>query len=441
MKKNISVNTNIAMNTTRRTFLKTTALLAGTTVFPAPALLHAQNGNQKLNVACIGVSGMGSYSVGNVKGENVVALCDVEKKNLDKVGEQFPNAQRFSDFRKMFDQLDGKLDAVTVATPDHIHAAASVAAMNRGIHCYTEKPLAHDVAEVRKMIEVSKSQKLQTQMGTQIHAQPNYRRVVELIQAGAVGTIKEIHVWVNTAWGNRPIPPGSFDIPETLDWDLWLGPAAFRPYNPCYVPGNWRSYWAFGNGTLGDMACHYMDLPFWALGLRHPVTIETFGPPVDPECCSLGLTVKYEYPKTPNHEALTLTWYDHDLRPTLLKEHGMPDWGAGVIFVGSEGLLLSNYTEHHLYPEEKFKDYKRPEQTIPPSPGHHTEWLNAIKNGGTTSCNFDYSGTLTEAVLLGAVSYRVGKKIAWNPVTFKTDIAEADTLLSVPRREGWDFNL
>jgi hypothetical protein len=188
------------------------------------------------------------------------------------------------------------------------------------------------------------------------------------------------------------------------------------------------------------MACHYMDLPFWALGLRHPTTIEASGPSVDSECCSIGLTVKYEFPKTEKHESLTLTWYDHHVRPTLLKENGMPEWGAGVIFVGSEGLLLANYTEHHLYPVEKFKDYKRPEQTIPPSPGHHAEWLNAIKNGGTTSCPFDYSGTLTETVLLGAVSYRIGKKISWDAVTLKTDNAEADLLLRVPRRQGWEFS-
>lgn len=425
-------------HSTRRHFLKSAALLTGTAV-AAPALLRAQNLNSKLNVACIGSSGMGNYSVNGVKGENLVALCDVARDRLDEAAKPFPGVQKFADYRKLLDAFDGKLDAVTVSTPDHIHAAASVAAMNRGIHCYCEKPLAHDVAEVRKMIEVSKAKKLKTQMGTQIHAEPNYRRVVELVQAGAVGKITDVHVWVDTAWGGQPIPPGTFEVPETLDWDLWLGPAAVRPYNPCYVPARWRSYWAFGNGTLGDMACHYMDLPFWALGLRHPKTIEASGPPVDPECCSTGLTVKYEYPKTDKHDALTLTWYDHKLRPALLKEQGMKNWSAGVIFVGTDGFLLANYDELYLYPEEKFKDYQRPEQTIPPSPGHHAEWLNAIKNDGTTSCNFDYSGTLTEAVLLGAVSYRTGKKLTWDPVALKTDSEEANALLSVPRRKGWEL--
>ncbi|MDR1053222.1 MAG: Gfo/Idh/MocA family oxidoreductase [Planctomycetaceae bacterium] len=431
------------MKTNRRSFLKATTLAAGVSflpsLFPAPALLRAEDIKSKLNVACIGVGGMGRSSVNHVQGENIVALCDVEKKTLDNVGNVFPKAERFADFRKMLDKFDGKLDAVTVGTPDHFHAAASVAAMKRGIHCYTEKPLTHDLGEARKMIEIAKEKKLQTQMGIQIHANNNYRRVVELIQAGAIGTVKDIHVWVDSGWGNKSIPAEDFDVPETLDWDLWLGPAAVRPYKPCYFGGNWRSYWAFGNGVLGDMACHYVDLPFWAMGLRYPSTIEASGPPVDKECCKLGLKVKYEFPKTDKHEALTLTWYDHKLRPDLIKEHGLPNWGGGVIFVGSEGMLQANYTENHLYPQEKFKDYKRPEQTIPPSIGHHNEWLNAIKNGGTTLCNFDYSGTLTETVLLGAVAYRTGKKITWDPVAFKTDVAEANELLSVPRRKGWEL--
>jgi hypothetical protein len=182
-----------------------------------------------------------------------------------------------------------------------------------------------------------------------------------------------------------------------------------------------------------------MDLPFWAMGLRYPSAIEASGPPVDKECCKLDLKVKYEFPKTDKHEALTLTWYDHKLRPEMLVEYGLRAWGAGVIFLGSEGMLMSNYTEHHLYPQEKFNDYKRPEQTIPPSIGHHAEWLRAIKEGGTTLCNFDYSGTLTETVLLGAVAYRSGKKITWDSAALKTDIAEANELLSVPRRKGWEL--
>ncbi|MDR0521534.1 MAG: Gfo/Idh/MocA family oxidoreductase [Planctomycetaceae bacterium] len=428
------------IKTTRRQFIGQTSALCAVSMFAAPGLLRAQNLNSKLNVACIGVCAQGNYSVQNVKEENIVALCDVDGARAKKCFESFPEAKKFADFRKMFDDLDGKIDAVTVATPDHTHAAASVAAMNRGIHCYCEKPLAHDAGEVRKMMETAKAKKLQTQMGTQIHAENNYRRVVEIIQAGVIGKITEVSVWVGgKGWGGRPIPPGTFEIPATLDWDLWLGPAAERPYNPCYVPGGWRAYWAFGNGVLGDMACHYMDLPYWALGLRSPKTIEAAGKPADPECCPLDLTVRYEFPKTEKHDAVTLTWYDTSLRPPVLKEKGMRQWGKGVLFTGTEGFLEADYSGYHLYPEEKFRDFKRPEETIPPSPGHHKEWLNAVRNGGTTSCNFDYSGTLTEAVLLGTVAYRTGRKLTWDAAAFQTDVPEANALLHAERRKGWEL--
>ena len=407
-------------------------------LFPAPAFLRAADANSKLNVACIGVGGMGDYSVSNVSQENIVALCDVDSKRGGANFEKFPNAKKFQDFRKMLDELDGKIDAVTVSTPDHCHAAASVAAMLRGLHCYSEKPLAHDIGEVRKMIDVSKAKKVKTQMGTQIHAQDNYRRVVELVQAGAVGKINEVHVWLGSGGRKRPIPQGTFDIPDTLNWDIWQGPVAPREYNPCFLPGTWRYYWAYGNGVFCDFACHYMDLPYWALGLRHPLMIEASGSPPDTYSTSFDLTVRYEYPKTENHEALTLTWYDQTPN-AVFEKYAVPAWTAGVLFVGSDGVLLSNYDNHLLLPEEKFKDFKRPEPSIPSSLGHHAEWLNAIKNDGTTSCNFDYSGTLSEAALLGTVAYRVGKKITWDPVAFKTDDAQATALLSLPRRQGWEF--
>ncbi|MGL4943740.1 MAG: Gfo/Idh/MocA family oxidoreductase [Thermoguttaceae bacterium] len=427
-------------NTSRRDFLKTTAaVVAGGTILSSvvsPPVIRGQNLSSKLNVASIGVGGMGNYSVQNVRGENYVGLCDVSLNNLNAAGEQNPSAQRFRDFRKMLDAVGDKLDACTVSTPDHTHAICSLAAMERGIHCYTEKPLAYTVGEVRKMIKTAAEKKLVTQMGTQIHAEPNYRRVVELIQANAIGDVTDVHVWCGTGWGGKKLAEGKFDVPAEIDWNLWIGPAPMCDYNPAYFGGNWRSFWPFGNGTLGDMACHYMDLPFWALGLRHPTMIEADGPEFDPVSCPLDLSVKYTYPKTDKHGAITLTWYDHQRRPAILAEQKLPEWGAGVLFVGTDGMLLSNYGEHHLYPTEKFQDFKRVE-TIPPSPGHHAEWLGAIKNGGTTSCNFDYSGTLAEAVLLGTVAYRTGKKLTWDAAKLQTNDATANALLNREWRTGW----
>ncbi|MDR0520392.1 MAG: Gfo/Idh/MocA family oxidoreductase [Planctomycetaceae bacterium] len=429
------------MKTTRRNFLQTTAL-SGVAAFAAPAFLSAKDVNGKLNVACIGVQGMGHASVQGVSGENIIGLADVAADRLAKTAAEQPKAETFADFRDMITKFDGKLDAVTVGTPDHIHAAASVFAMKRGIHCYTEKPLSHDVHEAAVMIDLAKKKNLKTQMGTQIHASDNYRRVVELIQGGAIGKIKEVHCWVGKAWGNRPIPKFDGQVPESLNWELWQGPVPERPYNPCYVPGNWRSYWMYGTGTLGDMACHIVDLPFWALSLRHPKTIEANYPAVVcPETCPIGLQVKYEFPKEEGHDALTLTWYDHNLRPPQLAEYNMPNLGLGILFVGADGLLLADYGRYILYPEDKFKDFKAPKPSIPKSIGHHAEWLKAIKDGGDAQplCNFGYSGVLTQAVLLGGVAYRAGKKITWNPETQTTGDAAADKFLADERRKGWEL--
>ncbi|MDR0611025.1 MAG: Gfo/Idh/MocA family oxidoreductase [Planctomycetaceae bacterium] len=430
------------LKTTRRTFLQTTGVVAAS-AFAAPAFLHAAAANSKLNVALVGVSGMrGGSHLGAIHGENVVALCDVNKNFLDKVGDSVKSADRFVDFRQLLEKHGDKLDAIVVSTPDHTHAAVSVAAMKLGIHCYVEKPMAHDVNEIRVMQKIAKDKNLKTQQGTQIHEGENYRRVVEHIQAGVIGTVKTVHVWTGAGWGNKPRPTGTHPIPPELDWDLWLGPVPETPFNPTYLGGNWRSYWLFGSGPLGDFGCHYGDLPFWALGLEYPTSIEATGPEPDPVCCKLDLTIKYEFPKTDKHDALTYYWYDHTAKPALYKDFPMPKNynGGGVLFVGTEGVLLANYTEFKIYGEEAFfKTLKHPEPSIPKSLGHHNEWLNAIKNGGDTTCNFDYAGRLTETVLLGGVAFRVGKKIAWNAAEMKTDNKDANKLLSDPRRNGWEL--
>ncbi|MDR3232998.1 MAG: Gfo/Idh/MocA family oxidoreductase [Planctomycetaceae bacterium] len=425
----------------RRDFIKAGALTAAA-MSAAPAFLKAKDANGKLNVAFVGTGGRGmSHRDAVKKGENIVALCDTDQNTLEKAAGGIPQAEKFADFRKLLEKYGDKLDAVIVSTPDHTHAAVSVAAMKLGIHCLTEKPLAHDVSEIRLMQKIAKEKNLKTQMCTQIHATDNYRRVVEHIQAGAVGKVKKVHAWAGAWWGNKPKPAGTHQIPANLDWDVWLGPALETPYNPCYFGGNWRSFWRFGNGSLGDMGCHYIDLPFWALDLKYPATAETTGPHNDPECCPCGVTAKYEFPQSDKHEALTLFWYDGGARPALLAEFGMPVWGGGVLFIGDKGVLLANYDGFKIYGDIKtYQEFKAPEQTIPKSAGHTEEWLNAIKSGqGETTCNFDYSGKVAETVLLGALAYRVGKKITWNAAEMKTDNPEADKYLTQERRKGWEL--
>ncbi len=428
----------------RRRFLKTTgwtsagALAWGMKTPWVLAQDRSPSANEKLDIAVVGVGGRGAGDLAGVSSENIVALCDIDDLRLGKAAEKHPAAKRYNDFRRMLDEMDKQIDAVVVATPDHVHATASVSAMRRGKHCYCEKPLTHNVSEARVAAQVAKENHLATQMGTQIHAGGNYRRVVELIQSGAIGPVHEVHVWCGKSWGGGRRPTETPPVPKNIHWDLWIGPAPFRPYHPVYIPANWRRWWDFGSGTLGDMACHYMDLPFWALGLRHPTSIEAEGPPVDPETCPVKLIVRYEFPARGDQPGLKLSWYDGENRPPILAERGLPTWGSGVLFVGGEGMLLADYGRRELYPKEKFAGFQAPEPTIPDSIGHHKEWIEACKTGGPTTCNFDYSGALTEAVLLGAVAYRVGKRIEWDGENLKArGCAEADQYLRRAYRQGW----
>ena len=432
----------------RRDFLKLAGVASVAVAFPAPAFVQAQNVNSKLNVACIGIGGRGAGNVDGVQGENMIALCDIDENQLNKGKERFSGAKLFRDYRKMYDEVAKDIDAVVVSTPDHTHAASAIMGMKLGKHCYCEKPLAHNVKEVRDMMTIAREKGLATQMGTQIHAETNYRRVVELVRARAVGPIREVHVWCGSKWGGRPFSTETPDVPANIDWDLWLGPAEVRPYNPQYFGGSWRCFWAFGNGTLGDMACHYMDLPFWALRLRLPQTVQAFSEEsLTPEVAPGQLRVEYTFAEssftrngvTRTRPAITLNWYDGGLKPPILKEKGLPDWGAGVLFIGEDGMLMADYGQRVLFPQEKFADYKAPEPTIPNSVGHHREWINACQGGERTTCNFGYSGPLAETVLLGAVAFRTGKKLEWDAENMKaTNCPEADQYLSRTYRKGWE---
>lgn len=393
--------------------------------------------SERLIVGIIGVAGQGEYDMSNVAAHaTVAALCDVDEKRAAKARERFPQATFYTDFRKLIDQKG--LDAVVIATPDHTHAPPTLAALKAGLHVYCEKPLTHTVHEARLVAETAARQKRVTQMGTQIHAGGNYRRVVEVIQSGAIGPVGEVHVWCGKSWGGGDRPKDTPKVPEGLDWELWLGPAPERPYHPTYVPFNWRKWWDFGGGTLADMACHYVDLPFWALGLRHPEKVVAEGVAPHPETAAQWLIVKYDFPARDKQPAVKLTWYDGGKKPPHFAEGKLPQWGDGVLFVGSKGMLLADYGRYKLLPEKDFEGFTPPAKSIADSIGHHKEWVEACKKGGPTTCNFDYSGALTEAVLLGNVAYRLGKPITWDAKELKAvGEPEADKLIRKEYRKPW----
>jgi len=396
--------------------------------------------NAKLNVGHIGVAGMrGADHLGAMASQSQVALCDVDDKHLAQAVMKLPNATTYNDFREMLEK-EKTLDCVVVSTPDHIHAPAGVMAMKLGRHLYSEKPLARTVHEVRVMTDLARERKLQTQMGTQIHAGDNYRRVVELVQAGAIGSVTEAHVWLGgTQWTASGLPKEGGPAPEGLHWDLWLGPSEERPYSNRYHPAKWRCYWNFGGGHLADMGCHYVDLVFWALKLKNCLTAEAEGPEVDPHGAPPWLVAKWAFPARGDLPPVKLTWYHGDKQPSQLTDGKLGDWkGAGVLFVGEKGMIVANYGAHKLLPEADFKEFKRPEATIAKSIGHHNEWMEAIRTGKPALCNFDYAGPLAETVLLGNVAYRSGKKLDWDAASLKAkNCPEADPFLKREYRKGW----
>lgn len=436
----------------RRQFLHSTALAAAG-VMAAPAFLRAQNLNNKLNIGMIAAGGRGGANLDSVKSENIVALCDVAEDRLNQAGQRFPKARKYVDFRKLLDDARD-IDAVVVSTAEHTHAFATLGALQLGKHVYSEKPLSHSIEEARLIAQAAAKAKVATQMGTQIHATDNYRRVVELVQSGAIGPVREAHTWVDRAWGwqtpeqakaNNDIvstqerPAGSSPIPAGLHWDLFLGPAPERPFHEVYWPGpKWYRWWDFGSGTMSDMGSHINDLAFWALKLRAPLTIEAEGPKPHPEIAPASMLARYQYGPRGDMPAVTMTWYQGTMKPPQFTEGKIPKWGLGILFVGDKGMLLSDYGRHILLPEDQFKDFKRPAPWIPSSPGHHEQWIEACKTGKPTDCNFDYAGALTEANHLGNVAYRLGRKLEWDAATMKaTNCPEADRLIRKTYRPGW----
>jgi len=388
---------------------------AGLVVLRSGMLQAGQAPSEKLNIACIGVGGRGGADLHEVSGENIVALCDVNAHNLKKAADAHPKAKTYVDWRKCLDQKD--IDAVVCATTDHTHAFVNVWALNRGKHVYCEKPLANSVHEARTVREAYLKQKdrVATQMGTQIHAEANPRRFVELIRNGAIGTPQEVRVWCSrTPHGGNYLP--AEPVPDYLNWDLWIGPSPVHPYNAEYLKGGclgWNPFWDFGSGQIGDMGSHMMDLAYWALDLRFPTSCEAQGTPLSTDTVPTWLTAKWEHPANDWRPAIEFYWYDGGKKPGMPSEAFNREWlFKGLLFKGDKGCLLADYDYRILKPAgNEPLQYKPPtgNDIIPPSKGHHKEWIEAAKTDKKTLCNFDYSGALIEHNLLALVSYRLGK--------------------------------
>ena len=433
----------MSYETSRRCFLKSTSLALAGLALPSSARrgLGPVRSGEPLRIGVIGVANRGAGNLDGVSREDIVALCDIDRRFLDRAAQKHPSAKRFADFRELI-ELDG-LQAVVISTADHTHAPAAAMALRRGLDVYCEKPLAHSVHEARALQRLAQEHGAVTQMGTQIHALPNYRRVVEHVQAGVIGPVREVHVFCGTkGWGGGARPEGEKPVPDWLDWDLWLGPAPARPYHDGYHPAHWRRFWDFGGGNLGDMGCHYMDLAFWALDLSVPATVEASGPPVDAETAPPQIVVDYHFEARGEQPPVAVTWHGGGLKPAMLADLGLSGWGNGVLFLGTEGrFLIGDYNKMKVGPEDRFRGFTPPEQTIADSIGHYQEWIEACRSRGPTTCSFAYSGRLTEAVLLGNVSYRLGgKKLEWDADGLRVvNAPEAAGFLRRAYRDGWEL--
>jgi predicted dehydrogenase len=437
----------------RRRFLKASAAAtAGVGYFAVADVTESRAARQnepmnRLNVAIVGAGGQGGGNLGNIArlNENIVALCDVDSHQAAKSFEKYPTVPKYQDYRVMLDKQKD-IDAVVVSTPDHHHVFASVIAMKMGKHVYTEKPLTHSVWEARQMREVAAKHKVATQMGNMGTAGNAFREGVEVIRSGAIGDVREVHVWTN-----RPIwpqgmtkPAARQDVPKTLAWDLWLGPAPERPYSSDYVPFKWRGWWDFGTGALGDMACHTMNQAYMALELGAPTSVvaET-DQPVNNQSPPHGLMVTYEFPARGKRPPVRLKWYEVR-RPRAELLQGEKPVASGCLVVGSRGTFYSpsDYGGSYvLLPRKNFEGYKPPQPTLPRSPdGHHAEWIRACKGGAPAMANFNYAGPLTEMVLLGNVAIRAGKRIDWDPVNVRVrDNSSANQYVRREYRKGWTF--
>jgi hypothetical protein len=453
----------------RRQFLSRASLALGASTFAFPYVGNVLGANDRINVACIGVGGKGdsdSNDAGSCGG-NIVAICDVDKNTLESKAKRYPKAKQYRDYRKLLEEMENEIDAVTVSTPDHNHGVAAIRAMKMGKHCFCQKPLVQTVKEARIMRALAKEKKLATQMGNQGSSENGLRRAVEVIQSGVIGKPLELHVW-----SNRPIwpqglerPTGEDTVPENLDWDLWLGPAAMRPYKKNYCPFNWRGWFDFGTGALGDMACHTVNMPFRALKLGFPNVVELeMASKFFPETFPKTSRIRFEFPEREGLPPIKFWWYDGNpsdplkpLRPdaevskeiiTMMGK--LP--GSGALIVGDKGKIFSpdDYGaqfylalkgQDDFVAGDKHEACKDIPVTIPRSPGHMQEWFRMMKEGTPAYSNFDVAAYLTEIILLGCVALRMGEgnRMEWDgPNMQSTNLPEAAKFVSRNNRAGWE---
>jgi predicted dehydrogenase len=432
---------------TRRRF--TAGIAAGCFAAHGFNVRAADGPSERLNIALIGIGGRGDANLGGMKGQNVVALCDVDEQRAGKAFASHPKARRFTDFRTMFDTCGDEIDGVVISTPDHTHFHPAWWAIERGKHLYLEKPLAHEVEEVRRLCDAARAKGLATQLGSQRHALSGLRAAVELVRAGTIGTVTEVHSWIASNRG-MPKPLGAVEAPPaTLDWDLWLGPVPERPYRPGLAPYDWRFWWEFGTGETGNWGCHILDIPFWALELGHPIRVSGGGPEPDPDRTPKSLASRLDFPARASASGAVLPpvsvhWYQG--RPPILDERGIdapdkdgkrPSRDKNTLFIGTDGMLLCGFDGWKLLPADSFAEGKQPPQTLVPSPGFHREWFDACRGGPAATCHFGYSGPLAESVLLANIAFRVRGEFAWDAAALKSDRDDVNALLRREYRKGW----
>lgn len=440
---------------TRRQFIKSASLMSAATL-AFPHVLRAQQGrspNDKLNIACVGVGGRGADAVKGLMGENLVAFCDVDDAKAAptfKLHPEIGSERRFKDYRRMLDRLGGEIDAVTVSTPDHMHFPIAMAALSLGKHVFVEKPLTHTISEARQLARMAREKKVATQMGNQGHAGEGCRLLKEWVMAGILGDVTEVH-----SWTNRPIWPQGVHapdhskmmpvVPATLDWDLWLGVAAEREYDPAYLPFTWRGYWDFGTGALGDMGCHLLDGAYYALNLGYPTRIEAVSANQTAVSAPTSSLVTFQFPARGAMVPLTLKWYDGGLQPPVPAEleAGRLLDPNGTLIVGSKATVLADtyYDKVQIIPDAKMAALasELPAKTIPRvEGGHFAEWVRACKGGVPAGSNFDYSSGLTEVALLSNLAVRARRPVEWDgPAMRVSNDADANQFVTTAYRPGF----